>query len=94
MDINGTLKKATYIFQRDVDMYDKCLIESEKHSLCKTILFYTKRLGEKKKKERTSINDNKYAKPRSKLLWPITKSKPNNPKAFEEHSPIQLRHCL
>lgn len=91
MDIKGTLKKATNIFQRDVDMYDKCLIESEKHSLCKIILFHTKRLGEKKKKkkrEQTSVNHNKNAKPRSKLLWPITKSKPNNPKAFEEHSPI------
>lgn len=42
----------------------------------------------KKKREQTSVNHNKNAKPRSKLLWPITKSKPNNPKAFEEHSPI------
>lgn len=101
MDIKGTLKKATNIFQRDADVYDKCLMESEKHSLCKLYCSIQRDWGGGgggggvgRSREQTSDNHNRNEKPRSKLLCPLTKSKPNNPKEFKEHPPIQPSHCL
>lgn len=50
--------------------------------------------GVGRSREQTSDNHNRNEKPRSKLLCPLTKSKPNNPKEFKEHPPIQPSHCL